>query len=59
MSEDIYKMELHDVINLRTNSDTMLDTTILRVAGGWIYTFYSRGNAIGGSQFVTFSNEMQ
>jgi len=47
--EEIYEMGLHDTVFLSE------DMSILRVPGGWIYTFGIDDNVT--SVFVPFSNE--
>ncbi len=54
----MYEMELHDAVTLEGPQAT----AILRVPGGWIYTFWTE-NGTGGydqsSAFVPFNNEFQ
>jgi hypothetical protein len=49
MIYSIYEMKLHDCI-------TINGLTIIRVAGGWIYSFQSENST---DVFVPFNNEFQ
>jgi len=40
MSDEMMKMELHEVRNLNTKEAI----SIMRVVGGWVYTFYCQIN---------------
>ena len=56
--EEIYKMKLHEVIELKLGVTNFI---ITRVAGGWIYQTYNFSFSGGGvaNIFVPFSNEFQ
>ena len=49
---DIYKMQLHDIADIG-------GATIIRVAGGWVYTFAQLNGHAGGVVFVPYHNEFQ
>lgn len=52
--EEIYKLKLNESIEYIEHD---INTRILRVAGGWVYTVFNRGNDMGSSCFVPFDNE--
>lgn len=49
-------MDLHEEVMA---CDGNLFTVCVRVAGGWIYNSYDKGNKMMGSVFVPFDNEFQ
>ena len=56
MNNDIYKMKLHDDIQIEKC------LWVQRVAGGWIYRYESESGAGGWNvapQFVPFNNEFR
>ncbi len=53
-NQNIYKMNLHDVINLDGGG-----CQITRVASGWIYEFIPYNGYIGGMVFVPYDNSFQ
>jgi hypothetical protein len=55
--EKIYDMKLHECIDSGTKVNMFY--TILRVAGGWIYTSFNHDGSSLSSIFVRFDNEFQ
>lgn len=51
---DIYKMSLHDQFDIQ---DKALTYNIMRVAGGWVYSFDFRGYKTTPTVFVPYNNE--
>ena len=56
MEADIYDMELHQEGCVRIHKESIY---IVRVAGGWIYRFFSEETFIQSSVFIPFNNEFQ
>jgi len=50
INKDIYKMEMHDVIDITER------VSVFRVPGGWIYTRYFGDQKIN-SNFIPYDNE--
>ena len=58
-SKTIYNLELHEIMFLENK---VRGISIIRVPGGWIYTFYAwdvEGKEIPNSLFVPFNSEFQ
>ena len=56
MADRIYKMRLHETLHdIEVHGNNNGNFTILRVAGGWIYTAWSDG--VPRPVFVPFDNE--
>ena len=53
-AEKLYKLELHETINIGTEKQSYMVT---RVIGGWIYHYYRLDKSIINSVFVKFNNE--
>lgn len=52
MDKTIYELELHEILTFEINDG--YDSSVMRVAGGWIYEYTGRGDV-----FVPFHNEFQ
>jgi len=56
---NIYKMKLHDIICLKSDTHALPFNTVIRVAGGWIYCYWesTKQEYDNVTQFVPFDNE--
>lgn len=55
----IYDLNLHEKIYVEGGKNDPFETSVMRVAGGWIYRSCAKGSTLMSAVFVPFDNSWQ